>query len=42
MVFSDQYIVEIPVLHKVAAEAGLAPILSIFAVPDSNEKMQWY
>jgi len=35
--FSDQYIVEIPVLHKVAAEAGLYPDTQYFKrFPDSN------
>ncbi|WP_367774023.1 class I SAM-dependent methyltransferase [Flavobacterium sp. WC2421] len=35
--FSDQYIVEIPVLHKIAAEAGLYPDISFFKrFPDSN------
>jgi hypothetical protein len=35
--FSDQYIVEIPVLHKVAAEAGLYPDNQYFKqFPDSN------
>ena len=35
--FSDQYIVEIPVLHKIAAEAGLYPDTAFFKrFPDSN------
>ena len=35
--FSDQYIVEIPVLHKIAAEAGLFPDTNYFRrFPDSN------
>jgi hypothetical protein len=35
--FSDQYIVEIPVLHKIAAEAGLFPNTNYFRrFPDSN------
>ena len=35
--FSDQYIVEIPVLHKIAAEAGLYPDANFFRrFPDSN------
>lgn len=35
--FSDQYIVEIPVLHKIAAEAGLYPDTNFFRrFPDSN------
>lgn len=35
--FSDQYIVEIPVLHKIAAEAGLYPDTQFFKrFPDSN------
>jgi hypothetical protein len=35
--FSDQYIVEIPVLHKIAAEAGLYPDINFFKrFPDSN------
>jgi hypothetical protein len=34
--FSDQYIVEIPVLHKIAAEAGLYPDTNFFRrFPDS-------
>jgi hypothetical protein len=34
--FSDQYIVEIPVLHKIAAEAGLYPDTNYFRrFPDS-------
>ncbi|MBP2282825.1 SAM-dependent methyltransferase [Flavobacterium sp. CG_23.5] len=35
--FSDQYIVEIPVLHKIAAEAGLFPDSNYFKrFPDSD------
>ena len=35
--FSDQYIVEIAVLHKIAAEAGLYPDINYFRrFPDSN------
>jgi SAM-dependent methyltransferase len=35
--FSDQYIVEIPVLHKIAAEAGLYPDANFFRkFPDSD------
>ncbi|HEY4629553.1 MAG TPA: class I SAM-dependent methyltransferase, partial [Flavobacterium sp.] len=35
--FSDQYIVEIAVLHKIAAEAGLFPDTNYFRrFPDSN------
>jgi hypothetical protein len=35
--FSDQYIVEITVLHKIAAEAGLYPDANFFRrFPDSN------
>jgi hypothetical protein len=35
--FSDQYIEEIPVLHKLAAESGLYPDLQYFKqFPDSN------
>jgi hypothetical protein len=35
--FSDQYIVEIPVLHKIAAEAGLYPDVNFFRkFPDSD------
>ena len=35
--FSDQYIVEVPVFHKVAAEAGLHPDLATFhKFPDSD------
>ena len=35
--FSDQFIVEIPVLHKIAAEAGLYPDTAFFKrFPDSN------
>jgi len=35
--FSNQYIVEIPVLHKIAAEAGLYPDTQFFKrFPDSN------
>ena len=35
--FSDQYIMEIPVLHKIAAEAGLYPDANFFRrFPDSG------
>ena len=35
--FSDQYIVEIEVLHKIAAEAGLLPDSKVFRrFPDSD------